>query len=116
MRTPSSGRAVARFLLLGSDMNTKRILVIDPQPDRDLFAGLARTNGHQFTFVSGYLQSVAESIRVRPHVIYVRRDLPWLQGALPLDFLFNGIEVVFFTPEELRGDLPSRNMHRAPAP
>lgn len=98
-------------------MQTKRILVIDHQPDKALFNQLALDNHAQMTFASGYLQAVAAALRATPDEIYIRRDLPWLRQAGPLVFvenpMFSGVRVVFFSPEELRGELPARNMHRA---
>ena len=98
--------------------NTKRILVLDHQPDKELFANIAGAKHAHVTYAAGYLQAVAAAMRARPDAIYIRRDLPWLSRSLPLVFLdnplFSDIRVVFYSPEELRGELPSRNMHALP--
>lgn len=97
-------------------METQRILVLDHQPDKEVFARMERDRNLQVTYAAGYLQAVAAALRTRPTAIYIRRDLPWLRQTVPTIFLdnplFAGIRVVFFTPEELRGEWPSRNMHR----
>lgn len=97
-------------------MEKQKILVLDHQPDKEAFAQLEREKHAVVTYAAGYLQAVTAAVRVRPDAIYIRRDLPWLHQKVPMIFwenpVFADIRVVFYTPEELRGDWPSRNMHR----
>ena len=100
-----------------TDMEKKRLLVLDHQPDNALFTELAQQLNAEFSFATGFLQAIAQALRVRPSAVWVRRDLPWLpQGGVPQVFLdsplFSETQIVFFTPGELRGAWPSRSMSR----
>ncbi len=100
-----------------TSMEKKRLLVLDHQPDSALFTELAHKLNAEFSFATGFLQAIAQALRTRPNAVWVRRDLPWLpHGGIPQVFLdsplFSDTQIVFFTPDELRGAWPSRNMSR----